>query len=184
MKKNLVSSLLTIFSAISLFGCLVGSSVPPLDLSTSTKVAIAPFAAEEESANMSNALPYDIGTQLDLKCKKEGKEIEWIYYQSEALQPVGEKLNELQLSAEEIYLDPARAAKVGEALGVDLIIVGHVSNPRIEKKDDYTPYYDMAQQSGISGTTKYTLLIQSSTIDTSMKAVDVKTSNVAWNVDV
>jgi hypothetical protein len=165
-----------------LFGCFRGSDIPPLDLSDYTKVAIAPFAAEEESANLSDALPYDIGTQLDLKFKKEGN-VEWIYYQSEAIKPVDEKLSELQLSPEEIYLDPARATKVGEALGVDLIIVGHISDPRMEKKDDYTPYYDMSQQAGISGTTKYTLLIQSSTIDAGMKAIDVKTGNVVWNAE-
>jgi len=167
-------------SAIVLFGC--GSEVPPLNLSNYTKVAIAPFAAEEESANLSDALPYDIGTQLALKFKKEGK-VEWIHYQSKAIRPVGEKMTELQLSSEEIYQDSARAQKVGEALGVDMIIVGHISNPRLEEKDDYTPYYDMSQQSGISGTTKYTLLIQAATIDASLKAIDVQTGTVAWNVE-
>jgi len=182
MKKIWVSSFLTIFSAIVLFGCLGGSSVPPLNFSEYTKIAIAPFATKEESAKMADALPYDIGTQLNLKFKKEGK-IDWIYYQSEAIQPVREKLTELQLSPEEIYQDPARAKKVGESLGTDLIIVGNVSNPRIEKKDDHTPYYDMSQQAGISGTTRYTLLIQSSTIDISLKAIDVKTGSMVWNVE-
>lgn len=179
MKKFWVSSFLTMFSAIVLFGCIGGSSMPPINLSEYTKIAIAPFATEEESANMATSLPYDMGTQLDLKFKKEGK-VEWIHYKSEAIRPVHEKLTELQLSPAEIYQDPARAKKVGEALGVDLIIVGYVSNVRIAKKDDHAPYYDMAQQSGISGTTRFTVLIQSATIDSSMKAVDVKTGNVVW----
>jgi hypothetical protein len=182
MRKFLVSSFLTMFSAIVLFGCLGGSSVPPLNFSEYTKIAIAPFATEEESVNMADALPYDVGTQLNLKFKKEGN-LDWIYFQSEAIQPVREKLTELQLSPAEIYQDPARAKKVGESLGVDLIIVGNVSNPRIEIKDDHTPYYDMSQQAGISGTTRYTLLIQSSTIDISLKAIDVKTGSVVWNVE-
>ena len=182
MKKFWVGSFLAMLSAIVLFGCIGGSSVPPLDLSEYTKIAIAPFATEKESANMADALPYDMGIQLDLQFKKEGK-MEWIYDQSEAVRPVREKLVELQLSSEEIYRDPARAAKVGEALGVDLIFVGHLSNPRMKKKDDYTPYYDMSQQAGISGTTKYTLLIQSATIDAGLKAIDVKTSGVVWNVE-
>ena len=134
MKNFLVSSFLIMLSAIVLFGCLGGSSIPPLTLSGYTRIAIAPFSTEKESAPMSDMLPYDIGIQLDLKFKKEGK-IEWIYYQSEALQPVRDKLTELQLSPEEIYRDPARAAKVGEALGADLILVGYVSNPRIEKNE-------------------------------------------------
>ncbi|HIE26570.1 TPA: hypothetical protein EYP66_04725 [Candidatus Poribacteria bacterium] len=182
MKKVWVSSFLTMLSVIVLFGCVGGSSVPPINLSDYTKIAIAPFATEEESADMADALPYDMGTQLNLKFKKEGK-VEWIYYQSEAIRPIREKIDELQLSPEKIYQDPALAKKVGEALGVDLILVGHISNPRIEKKDDYTPYYDMSQQAGISGTTKYTLLIQSATIDAGLKAVDVKTGDVVWNVE-
>ncbi|MFQ6041688.1 MAG: CsgG/HfaB family protein [Candidatus Poribacteria bacterium] len=182
MKKLWVSSFLTIISATILFGCLGGSSMPPINLSDYTKIAIAPFATGKESADMADALPYDMGTQLKLKFKKEGK-IEWIYYQSKAIQPVREKMTELQFSPEEIYQDPARAKKVGEALGVDLILVGSVSDLRMEKKDDYTPYYDMSQQAGISGTTKYTLLIQSATIDSNLKAVDVKTGNVVWNVE-
>jgi hypothetical protein len=133
MKKLWVSFFLTMLSATVLFGCLGGSSVPPINLSDYTKIAIAPFAAGKESADMADALPYDMGIQLSLKFKKEG-EIEWIYDQSGAVQPVRGKMTELKLSPEEIYQDPARAQKVGEALGVALIIVGNVSNIRIEKK--------------------------------------------------
>lgn len=182
MKNFLVSSFLIMLSAIVLFGCLVGSSVPPLNLFGYTKIAIAPFSTEKESAPMSDMLPYDMGVQLDLKFKKEGK-IKWIYYQSEALQPVRDKLTELKLSPEEIYRDPARAAKVGEALGVDLILVGYVSNPRIEKKEDNTSYYDMSQSGQSTAATKFTLLRQYATIDTSLKAIDVKTGGMVWNVE-
>ena len=182
MKSFWVSSLLIMLSAIVFWGCLGGSSVPPINLSNYTKIAIAPFETEKESAYMADALPYDMGIQLDLKFKKEGK-IEWIYYQSEAIQPVRDELTELKLSPAEIYRDPALAAKVGEALGADLILVGYLSNPRIEKKEDNTPYYDMSMSGQSTSSTKYTLLIQSATITTGLKAVDVKTGSVVWNVE-
>ena len=92
-------------------------------------------------------------------------------------------MSKSQISPKQMYVDAKVAAEIGKALGVDLIIVGYVSNPRMKEEFDSTPYYDMSQQAGISGTTKYTLLKQEATIGVSMKAVDVKTSSVVWNVD-
>ncbi len=179
MKKIWFSLLVVVLCVAGLWGC--GKSVPPLNLSSYTKIAIAPFATEEKAAEFSKSLPYDTGTQLNLKFKKDNR-IEWIFDSSEERQPVKDKLNELQLSEKQIDVDPALAAKVGSAVGADLIIVGDVSNPRLKEEFDDTNYYDMSQQAGISGTTKYTLLRQSATITINLKAVDA-TGNVAWSAE-
>ncbi len=180
MKKIWFSLLVVVLCVAGLWGC--GKSVPPLNLSSYTKIAIAPLATEKKATEFSTALPYDIGTQLNLKFKKDNR-IEWIYDSSEENQPVKDKLNELQLSEKQIYVDTALAAKVGSAVGADLIIVGHVSNPRFEEEFDDRNYYDMSHQAGISGTTKFTLLLQSATITVKLKAVDVNTGNVAWSAE-
>jgi len=150
----------------------------PLEDYTKAKIAIAPFDFEKKAADMGR-LTIDVGTMLSLRLKEN----EWIFDKSKALQPVADQLAKHKLSPKEIYEAPALAAKIGEALGVDVIIVGRISNMRIKHKMDDTKYYDMSQQAGISGTTKYTLLKQWATIDVHLKIVEVKNEKVVWTKD-
>ena len=177
MNKFFVGLLLAMLP-LSMFGCILGGAAPP-PMKNYTKVAVAPFEFEKESANMAR-LTSDIGTMLSLGLK----ESEWVFDKSEDLQPVADQLTKLSLSPKKIYEEPALAAKIGKALGVDVVIVGRVSNPRIDHKVDDAKYYDMSQQAGISGTTTYTLLKQWATIDVSLKVVDVKSEATVWKKDM
>jgi hypothetical protein len=181
MKRVFASFLLVMFPLL-LFGCLADkeSGLSTMKSYTNSKIAIAPFECEKEAEDLER-LTIDVGTMLSLLLKEN----EWIFDKSEDLQPIGCQLSEHQLSPGEIYDSPALAAKIGKALGVDVIIVGCVSNPRIKCEDDCTQYYDKSLKGGFEGSlsTRYTLLKQSATIDVDLKAVDVQNQTVVWTRD-
>ena len=164
-----------------ILGCIPGGGgeKSPMNNYTNVKISIAPFEFEKEAAEMER-LTSDVGTRLSLGVKEN----EWIFDKSGDLQPVADQLAKHKLSPKEIYEEPALAAKIGKALGVDLIVVGRVSNPRITHEFDDTKYYDMSQQAGISGTTIFTLLKQQATIDVDLKVVDVKSEAAVWQKDM
>ena len=54
--------------------------------------------------------------RLEIALKQDKKNIEWVYDQSLSLNPVASKLQELGLTLEDIYADPALAAKLGKHL--------------------------------------------------------------------
>jgi len=66
-----------------------------------------------------------------------------------------------------------------------VIVVGRVSNPRIDHEFDDTQYFDMSLKGGLEGSlsTRFTLLKQWGTIDVNLKAVDVKSGTVVWKKD-
>lgn len=177
MKKWLMLSALamTLLSIGFISGC--SKNVQPMSLDAYQRIAIAPFATEKEAADMERRFPLDLATRLSLVKKDK----EWIYDQSETLSPIGDQLNTQGLGPNDIFLDPALAAKVGQAVNADLIIVGHISNPKIEEKMDNAPVYDMSNQAGISGTTRFVLVYQWATINMHVKAIDTKTGNVVWD---
>ena len=173
MKLSVCATLLVSVALIS--GC--GGKVEPLDLSDFQRIAIAPFSTEEESAGMERRFPLDLSTQLSLVEKDK----EWIYDQSDTLNPVGSELAAQNLTPQDIFLDPALAAKVGKAAQADIIIVGHIKEPRLNEKYDSNPLYDMSAQAGISGTTKFVLVYQSATLKIQVKAIETKSGSVIWD---
>ena len=62
--------------------------VQPLDISGFQRIAVAPFSTEKDSAGMERRFPLDLSTQLSLVKKDK----EWIYDQSDTLNPVGTAL--------------------------------------------------------------------------------------------
>ena len=173
MKLSICAALLVSVALIS--GC--GGSVEPLDISDFQRIAVAPFSTEEESAGMERRFPLDLSTQLSLVEKDK----EWIYDQSDTLNPVGSQLAAQNLTPQDIFLDPALAAKVGKAAQADIIIVGHIKEPRLNEKYDSNPLYDMSAQAGISGTTKFVLVYQSATLKMQVKAIDTESGSVIWD---
>ena len=173
MKLSVCATLLVSVALIS--GC--GGKVEPLDLSDFQRIAIAPFSTEEESAGMERRFPLDLSTQLSLVEKDK----EWIYDQSDTLNPVGSELAAQNLTPQDIFLDSALAAKVGKAAQADIIIVGHIKEPRLNEKYDSNPLYDMSAQAGISGTTKFVLVYQSATLKIQVKAIETKSGSVIWD---
>ena len=173
MKLSVCATLLV--SVVLISGCT--GKVEPLDLSDFQRIAIAPFSTEKESAGMERRFPLDLSTQLSLVEKDK----EWIYDQSDTLNPVGSALAAQNLTPQDIFLDPALAAKVGQAAQADIIIVGHIKEPKLNEKYDSNPLYDMSAQAGISGTTKFVLVYQSATLKMQVKAIDTKSGSVIWD---
>ena len=173
MKLSVCATLL--ISVALLSGCT--KTVEPLDISNFERIAIAPFSTEKESAGMERRFPLDLSTQLSLVEKDK----EWIYDQSDTLNPIGSALAAQNLTPQDIFLDPALAAKVGQAANADIIIVGHIKNPNLDEKYDSNPLYDMSAQAGISGTTKFVIVYQWATLKIRVKAVDTKSGSVIWD---
>ena len=173
MKLSVCATLLVSVALIS--GCT--KTVEPLDISDFQRIAIAPFSTEEDSAGMERRFPLDLSTQLTLVKKDK----EWIYDQSDTLSPIGSELAAQNLTPQDIFLDPALAAKVGKAAQADIIIVGHIKNPKMDEKYDSNPLYDMSAQAGISGTTKFVIVYQWATLNMHVKAVDTKSGSVIWD---
>lgn len=166
--------------AMMLIGVLssCGKKVDPISLTDShQKIAISPFSTEDEVTNMSRRFSLDLGTQLDLVAKDR----EWIYDQSDILNPISSVLEAQGLSAQHIFDDSALAAQIGREIGADVIFVGHIANPRIKDWIDNNFAYDMSNQAGISGTTKFVLVYQQATIKIHVKAIDTKSGNVIWD---
>jgi len=164
-----------LLSVVFVSGC--SKQIEPLKLDDYQRIAIAPFSTDKESAEMERRFPQDLSTQLSLVRKDK----EWIYDQSEALSPIQNQLASQGLTPQDIFLDPALAAKVGRAVNADLIIIGHINNPKIEEKMDNSPVFDMSNQAGISGTTRFILVYQWATLKMQILAVDTKSGNVAWD---
>ena len=173
MKLSVCATLLVSVALIS--GCT--GTVEPLDISGFQRIAIAPFSTEEESAGMERRFPLDLSTQLSLVKKDK----EWVYDQSDTLDPIAAALAAQNLTPQDIFLDPALAAKIGKAINTDIIIVGHIKNPKLDEKYDSNPLYDMSAQAGISGTTKFVIVYQWATLNMQVKAVDTKSGSVIWD---
>lgn len=179
MNKVFVGLLLAMLPVLML-GCILSGGGGASPVKDYTKVAIAPFEFEKEAEEIAR-LTSDVGTRLSLGLK----ESEFVYDKSEDLQPVADQLAKNNLSPKEIYEEPALAAKIGKALGVDVIVVGRMNNPRIDHKNDGAKYYDMSKGGAYRGVPMtYTLLKQWATIDVSLKAVDVKREAVVWKKDM
>ncbi len=175
--------LLTILlSLLIVVGCVGGggklTTPPPLE--GSTRIVIAPFFADPKAGNLGKWVPINLGTSLSLAIKQA----EWIYDQSDAVNPVAAKLNELGLTMADIFEDAALAAKVGKALNADLIVVGQLKAPKIQRKDYDQPVKRQGKQAGISGSATYIRVRQSATIQAPLKVIDVKSGQVIFDASI
>ena len=98
------------------------------------------------------ALGKRVSVNLANRLKLILKDNEWVSDQSQKVQPVTEKINELGLTLNDIYTDPTLAAKVGEALDANIIITGMVENPKLDRNDYNEHLMKQGRQTGISGT--------------------------------
>ena len=122
------------FFFVFMVGC--GSSLntpPPLDQSTA--VAITPFIASEKAGTLGKWVPINLTTRMELALK----DTQWVYDQSEKVAPVASALVELGLTLNDIFADSALAAKVGQALKVDLIIIGKLADPKFAHRKTQKP---------------------------------------------
>ncbi len=174
VRKAFIGTAVLILAA----GC--GSKeLPPPDMTISSKIAVAPFLSSfDPQFGMLTARDLGNRFQLHFDRVKEGYEV--LFDQSEALQPVTESLMDLELTDEEMFANPALAGKVAENLGVDLLIVGRIEEPRLTLKEDTTPVYDMSKAGGLSiADTKFFITWQQATVKVSLKAVNPQ-GEVVW----
>lgn len=177
MRKHMLAWLLVaLISLLLLNGC--SKNPPPPDFNQFGAIAIAPFATTKDN-EMTMRFAIDLGEKLKLKFK-DSADIKWIYDQSETLNPIGKKLNENNASPNDIFTDPKLAARIGKALGADIIIIGFVEKPKL-KLDDSDKQYIKAGGASMAGSKRYTLWKQRANTDVKLKIVDTKSGGVIWN---
>jgi len=166
---------------ISFAGCFgdgeINIDTPP-SFNGAKRIVITRFLAEEENAQQLGKRAYiNLADRLRLIMKDN----EWVSDHSKKVQPVADKINELGLTLNDIYADPALAAKVGEALNANIIITGMVENPTIARKDYNEHLMKQGRQTGISGTATFIRTRQSAIGKIRIKAIDVATGEVLYN---
>lgn len=174
------SFLLIPFLLLSIAGCFrrgINIDTTP-SFSDAKRIVVTSFIAEdEETQELSKRISNNLAERLELVLKDN----EWVFDVSEKVRPVGEKIEELGLTLNDVYADPTLAAKVGEALNADIIITGMVSNPKLERKDSHQHLMRQGRQTGISGTSTYITTRQRATVKTRVKVIDVATGNLLYN---
>ena len=173
---TLLRFFLVSFIIVLVAGCGSGLNTPP-PLEQSTAVAVTPFLAGEKAGGLGKWVPINLTTRLELALK----EIEWVYDQSEKVAPVATKLKELGLTLTDIYTDPALAAKVGQGLNVNLIIMGQLENPKFKRLDFNEVLMKQGRQGGISGAANYNRSRQSALVKVRLKIVDTKTGELIFD---
>lgn len=153
--------------------------LPPPDMTTSAKIAVAPFLSSfDPQFGMLTARDLGNRFQLHFDRVKEGYEV--LFDQSDSLQPIMQSMMDLELTDEEVFANPALAGKVAENLGVEMLLVGRIEEPRITLKEDTTPVYDMSMAAGLSvADTKYFITWQRATMKIWLKAVNPQ-GEVVW----
>ncbi len=150
------------FSLIPLFlitiaGCLGGGEVnitePPL-ISEANTVVVVPFFSDSGEDDV-NQLGRRISVNLANRLELIFEEAEWVYDISNKVQPIADKLDELGLTVSQIYTDPALAAKLAEAFSADMVIIGTVEKPKLNRTDYNQLLMKQGRQGGISGTSTY-----------------------------
>ncbi len=124
----------------------------PPPITNAKSIAVAPFFAESAEINdLGRRMTINLATRLEIIFK----EAEWVYDLSSKVKPVDDKLGELGLTLDQVYADPALAAKLGQALGTDMIIIGRVEEPKLTRQDYNQLLMKQGRQGGISGTSTY-----------------------------
>ena len=203
-KRNILLCLFVAGMVGIISGCSKNVSELSPQLKTHQRVAVAPFLTDKTSKGMERRFAIDLATRLSLAAKEN----EWIYDQSATLNPLSVALTELDQvetiekinasgESEEIKVptikaafeaaadkdseDATLAAAVGEKVGADLILIGSIKKLKIDEEMDSRPAFDMSNQAGISGTTRFVLVYQWAEVDMQVIAVDVKTKEIVWN---
>lgn len=140
---------------LAMAGCF-GPSEPkittPPPLSDAKRVAVVPFFAESDEINdLGRRMTVNLATRMELIFK----DAEWVYDLSNKVKPVDDKLGELGLTLNQIYGDEALAAKLGQALDTDMVILGRVEEPKLTRNDYDQHLMKQGRQGGISGTSTY-----------------------------
>lgn len=179
----LVASLLLFLSALGCGGGAVVKIINPPPLKESKKVVVVPFVstkADKDVSALGTQLSYNLATRLSLIVK----EAEWVYNQSENLNPVSKELKNLNLTAAELAKSPELAAKLGKAMNADLVVIGEVRKPNIKTSTDSKPLKPEIHRAGIAGTSRYIRTLQKATVYVVVRVIDVKTEKPLFSDQV
>lgn len=170
---------------IVIAGCFGGDGEIDIDtpppISETKSITITPFFAETGATEDVNKLGGRISVNLATRMELIFKDAEWVYDISSKVRPVADKLTELGLTLEEVYADPALAAKLGQALGTDLLIIGKVENPKLTRNDYDQHLMKQGRQGGISGTSTYIRTRLTAIGRIRVKVIDANSSEIIYN---
>ena len=171
--------LLISFLLVSFVGCFGSEDIKTTPtFSKAKKIAVTPFFADKEEVK---ALGSRISVNLSTRFELILKDIEWVYDVSDKIRPVEEKIDELGITLNDVFDDPALAAKVGESLGVDWIITGMVTKPKLDRDDNDQHHQRLGPQAGISGTSTYITTRQVARSKVRVKIIDVAIGSMIYN---
>ena len=170
---------------VTMAGCVGGDGEVNIDtpppISDAKRIAIVPFFAEtgapEDVSKLGGRISVNLATRLELIFK----EAEWVYDISNKVKPVADKLMALGLTLEQIYADPALAAKLGQALETDMVIIGMVEKPKLTRQDYDQHLMKQGRQGGISGTSTYIRTRLTAIGRTRVKVIDANSSEIIFN---
>ena len=171
---------------IAMAGC-IGNNEGEIDIDTpppisdAKRIAIVPFFAKTGAAEDVGKLAGRISVNLATRLELIFKEAEWVYDISNKVKPVDDKLIELGLTVEQVYADPALAAKLGQALETDMIIIGRVEEPKITHQDYNQLLMKQGRQGGISGTSTYIRTRLTARGLTRVKVIDPSSNEILFN---
>ncbi|MBT5712426.1 hypothetical protein HOI71_15370, partial [Candidatus Poribacteria bacterium] len=130
-------------------GCGGAAELPPPDFTAYERIAIAPFlAAHDPGFGMMTAR--DLSNQLQIVLKRDKEGFEVVFDETAERRPVSEAVEALGITMAEAYADPKLAGKAASSLGVDLLMLAQVREPRFVTKEDDTVVYDMTKFEGLS----------------------------------
>ena len=164
-------------------GCITGGDyiTTPPPITEAKRVVVTPFYTEANAAEEVNKLGKRISVNLAERLELTLKDAEWVYDISTKIKPVDDKLTELGLTLGQVYEDPALAAKLGQALNADLVIIGMVDKPSL-RQDNYNQHLmKQGSQSGISGTSTYIRTRLTATGRTQVKVVNANSAELVYN---
>ena len=153
----------------------------PPPISEAKRVAVVQFFADAEAAEDVSKLGRRISVNLAERLALIFKEAEWDYDISNKVKPVADKLTELGLTVEQVYADPALAAKLGQALGADMIIVGTIDEPKLTRRDYDQHLMKQGRQGGISGTSTYIRTRLTAIGRSRVKVIDTSSGEIIFN---
>ena len=179
------STLLIPLLCITIVGCIGGDGEVNIDtpppLSEAKRVAVTRFHAEEGAEEEVGKLGGRISVNLADRLALIFKDAEWVYDISNKVKPVDDKLTELGVTLEQAYADPALAAKLGEGLNADLVIVGMVEKPNLTRRDYDQHLMKQGRQGGISGTSTYIRTRLTAIGRTRVKVIDTSSGEIIFN---
>ena len=170
---------------IAIAGCIGGDGEVDIDtpppISDAKRVTVVPFFADagatEDVIKLGGRISVNLATRLELIFK----DAEWIYDISNKVKPVDDKLTELGLTREQVYADPALAAKLGQGLEADMVIIGMVDNPKLTRQDYDQHLMKQGRQGGISGTSTYIRTRLTAIGRARVKVIDAGSGNILFN---